>query len=138
MLGVFFSETLNVLHPKEVVPESRLRFSDSQRPRQRYQRGADDGQRPKQQHLFPAFLRNHPRQHAQHRHRQRQKTFGHDAHAASNTQQQVTAHLARRGLCIGRQPEAAHGRHQPQGDHRVENGVSPYPVNQQAGQENHT
>ena len=108
MLGVALRKTLDMLHPEEVTPEIRFTLGDRQPPGQDDKHAAQDRQPAKNKHLFPAFLRNHPRQHAYHRNRQRQEAFSHDAHAAGQTQQNVAPRFSGHGFRPCGQPEAAH------------------------------
>ena len=86
MLGIFFRETLDMLHPEEVAPEVRLAFGDGKTPRQHYQRADAHRQPAVSQHFAPALTRNHPRQYPNHRHRQREEAFGHHPHPAGHAE----------------------------------------------------
>ncbi|MNV30160.1 hypothetical protein D3C71_1214190 [compost metagenome] len=112
-------------------------MGNRQRPRQDDQHAAQHRQPAEQQHLFPAFLHDDPRQYGDDRYRQCQKSFGHDAHATGQPQQQVAADFARTGVRLRGNPEAAHSGDQPEGDHRVQHGVSANTIDQQQGEENH-
>ena len=135
MLGVALGKTLNMFNPEEVTPEIRLPMRNRQRPRQDNQHAAQDREPAKNQHLFPALLGDRPRQHANHRYRQRQEAFGHHPHPAGQPKQHIATRFSGHGLGLRGQPEAAHRRHQPQGDDRIQHRIRADTVHQEQGQE---
>ena len=137
MLGIFFRETLDMFNPEEVAPEVRLSFGDGQPPRQNHQRADAHRQPAVSQHFTPAFTRNDPWQHSNHRHRQREEAFGHHPHPAGHAQQDVAEDFTAVALSLRRTPEAAHCQRQPHGNHRVEHRIGADTVDQQRGQEYH-
>ncbi len=98
MLRVALGKTLNMLDPEEVAPEIRLAVRNGQPPGQNNQHAAQDREPAKNQHLFPALLGNHPRQHADNRYRQRQKAFGHHPHATGQPKQHIAPRFSGNGL----------------------------------------
>ncbi len=133
MLGIAPGKALDMLHPEEVTPEIGFTLSDCQPPGQDDKYAAEDRQPAENQHLLPASLRNHPRQHANHRYRQRQEAFGHDAHAAGQPQQNVAPRFSGYRFRLRSQPEAAHSRHQPEGDNGIQHGVGADAIDQEQG-----
>ncbi len=135
MLRVALGKTLNMLNPEEIAPEIRLTVRDGQPPGQHDKHAAQDRKPAKNQHLFPALLGDDPRQHADHRYRQRQKAFGHHPHAAGQPKQHIAPRFSGNGLGLWRQPEAAHRRHQPQGNNGVQHRIGADAIHQEQGQE---
>ncbi|MNZ82492.1 hypothetical protein D3C78_1011900 [compost metagenome] len=136
MLRVVLGETLNMLHPEEVVPEIRLTLCDGQRPRQAQQHRHHNSHRAVDQQVFNSPLLNDNRDHRDHRHRQCQEALGHKAHAAGQPQQHVAAQLAFGRGRFQRQIITDHRGGQPQGDHRVQHAVGTDTEYQNHRQEN--
>ncbi len=137
VLGISVGETLDMLHPEEVVPEIPLLPRDRQRPGGANHHRCRDGQHSPAQQFAEATLPDGPGRDRQHRHRQRQKALGHKAHGAGDAEQQIAAQPLPRAARLGRQPVAAHRRHQPQQQNGIEHRVGADAVYQQRGKKNH-
>ncbi|CAB5569826.1 Uncharacterised protein [Citrobacter youngae] len=85
MLGIILRKTLNMLNPEKVVPEVGFALRNRQSPRQDNGNTADNRQQAVNKDLFPALLHENPWQHAEDRDSEREKAFGHHAHAAGKS-----------------------------------------------------
>ncbi len=134
MLRVVGAEAADVFIPEKEAPEVRFLQMDRQCPRHAHQQAHQHGQRAITQQFAQAALPEHVRHGNQHRQHQGQETLGQETQGAGQAHDGPGPKTAAQCAAVERKPQGYQAQIDPQGELRIQVGITRLPGHQAEAQ----